>query len=121
MSTTSRLAADYLLMSGTDAPIAPGAEELVDESFGLMLKRNIITDMRAKNSRALLRWCWSCVRCAARISDADCGVYIDPATGRGVAECGARHVYETGSVKWLSVDSFPVGYVRLSGNQRAGR
>lgn len=112
------LTAEYLLLAGSDAPIPPGAEELVDDAFGLVLKSNIVADMRARNAAALLTWEWSCMRCSARISDANCGVRIDPLTGRGVADCGARHVYETGKVRWLGVDSFPVGYVRLSSNQR---
>lgn len=114
----SSLGVDYLLLAGCDAPIPPGAEELVDDAFGMLLKRNIVADLRAKNAAALRTWEWTCMRCSSRISDADCGVRIDPLTGRGVAGCGARHVYELGKVRWLAVDSFPVGYVRLSSNQR---
>ena len=103
----------YLLAYGSDAPLPPGVEDLVDDRFRRVLQRTVIDKMIAADNSVLCTFKW---RCSHRRTQAGvrpkCHVVINPATMTGTATCGRTYQYDHSGVNWFRPDlSFPAGLI----------
>lgn len=110
------LTPEYLVSEGSDYPITPDINELVDGNLKKMLVRNLIANIKEENANALLLSDWECPAHPQR----KCRVSIDPTTGHGLSSCGVWCTYcpPTNAEQWLiASSSLPAGSVRMSSNQ----
>lgn len=104
-----------LLAEGTDAPLFPGIEDIVDGGLSRMLAATAAEGICAKNAEALRTFEWNCPY--GHEGGVDCGVVIDPAKRGGRAKCGGWCSYITGGsgpLFWLKASALPVGRVYAS-------
>ncbi len=103
----------YLLAYGSDAPLPPGVEDLVDDRFRRVLQDAVIDKMIVADNDILRTFKW---RCSHRRTQTGvrpkCHVVINPATMTGTATCGRKYQYDHSGVNWFRPDlSFPAGLI----------